>query len=90
MRNVAIYGGLCVAAILIFGFGVCIFDHSAKYCARESIDWLLKTVEMSITFALSIWLGVEAAKFSKRDWAGWLAGMFVFFSIVFILAYAGK
>jgi hypothetical protein len=90
MRNVAIYGGLCVAAILAFGFGLCIFDHSAKQCVRESVDWLSKTVEMSITLALSIWLGIEAAKLSKRYWLGWVTGLSVFVGAAFILAYAGK
>jgi hypothetical protein len=90
LRAVAIYGGLLLAAILVLGFGWCIFDQSAKQCVRESVDWLSRTVQMVICLSLATWLGVEADKLWKREWLGWVVGLTVFFGIAMILAYAGR
>lgn len=72
-----------VATIVMASLGIMLircfaFTDNAAACMRLGVIdaglWILHFA----TLAAAIWLGIEAARASKRQWLGWVAGVIVF------------
>lgn len=70
------------ATVLLVALGVLLlqcslFADSPSTCMRRNIIeagfWLLHFS----TLGAAIWLGIEAARASKRRWLGWITGVFI-------------
>lgn len=89
MRNVALgflFTAIAAIAAIALYFLDCIFEQSAKTCVRQSVKGVASTIELLIVLALSVWLGVEAARRYSRPWLGWVIGISIFVALAFILA----
>lgn len=82
------------ATIVLVALGVmliqCVtFTDNAAICMRRSLIEVGLWVLHFATLAAAIWLGIEAARASKRQWLGWVTGVAILVLLNAALSWMG-
>lgn len=67
----------CLAWLAVTLIRCAAWSRSVAGCMRDGIVFSGLFALQAATFALAIWLGIEAGRASGRRWVGWLAGLAV-------------
>lgn len=80
-----------IALLLVAGMTLrCwIWADQVGRCVRGEAHSLIGMLLHVGSWAIAIWLGVEAARASKRPWVGWVVGILAVGALGFFLSWAG-